>query len=140
MSDELLSARDLALVDAVAQRVLELLGERDARSRLVSAGELAALLGRSREWVYEHAEDLGGRRIGDGERPRLWFDVDRALSGRLTAEGRSHPVRPRSLGNRAIGAGAHRAATCRCCPLAAERVRWRAEPGSDRSTCTPSRG
>jgi hypothetical protein len=94
MSDPLLSAHDLALVDAVAQRVLELLGERDARSRLVSAGELAALLGRSREWVYGHAEDLGGRRIGDGERPRLWFDVDRALSGRLTSERSQSPDPP----------------------------------------------
>jgi hypothetical protein len=104
VSVELLTARDLALVDAVAERVLELLGERDALpgcSRLVSAGELAALLGRSREWVYEHAEELGGRRIGDGERPRLWFDVDRALSGRQTSE-RSHPSdRPAPAGGSA---------------------------------------
>jgi hypothetical protein len=91
MSDPQLSGHDLALVEAVAQRVLELLGERDARSRLVSAGALAALLGRTREWVYGHAEDLGGRRIGDGERPRLWFDVDRALSGRLTSEDSQTP-------------------------------------------------
>lgn len=91
MTDARLSEHDLALVDAVAERVLDLLGERDARSRLVSAGELAKLLGRSREWVYDHAEDLGGRRIGTGERPRWWFDVDRALSGRRTSEGSLQP-------------------------------------------------
>jgi hypothetical protein len=94
VSDVPLSEHDLALVDAVAERVLELLGERDARSRLVSAGELAKLLGRSREWVYDHAEDLGGRRIGDGSRPRLWFDVDRALSARPTSEGSPPPDPP----------------------------------------------
>jgi hypothetical protein len=98
MSDPQLSGHDLALVEAVAQRVLELLGERDARSRLVSAGALAALLGRTREWVYDHAEDLGGRRIGDGERPRLWFDVDRALSGRLTSGGSQPPDPPAVTG------------------------------------------
>lgn len=89
MSDELLSERDLAFVDAVAERVLELLEERDAangRSRLVSAGELAKLIGRSREWIYANADELGVRRIGKGDRPRLLFDVDRALSGRRTNE------------------------------------------------------
>lgn len=91
MSDELLTPHDLALVDAIAERVLELLGARHADSRLVSAGELAKLLGRSREWVYEHAEDLGGRHIGDGKRPRLWFDVDRAVSGRRTSESSQPP-------------------------------------------------
>ena len=61
------------------------------------AGELAELLGRSREWVYDHAEDLGGRRIGDvgdGKRPRLWFDVDRAVSGRRSSEGSPAPEMP----------------------------------------------
>jgi len=94
MSDALLSEHDLALVDAVAERVLELLDQREAHSRLVSAGELAELLGRSREWVYDHAEDLGGRRIGEGDRPRLWFDVDRALSGRRSSEGSPAPETP----------------------------------------------
>jgi hypothetical protein len=112
VSEAQLSPHDLALVDAVAERVLELLGERDARARLVSAGELAKLLGRSREWVYDHAEDLGGRRIGDGSRPRLWFDVDRALSGRRTSEGSPMPESPaapgasRSRRRRAMGSEA----------------------------------
>jgi hypothetical protein len=53
MSDPLLSGRDLALVDAIAQRVLKLLAERDGivRSQLVTAAELAGILGVSRDWV-----------------------------------------------------------------------------------------
>jgi hypothetical protein len=98
VSDTQLSPHDLALIDAVAERVLELLGERDARARLVSAGELAKLLGRSREWVYDHADELGGRRIGKGDRPRLWFDVDQALSARRTSEGSPLPESPAAPG------------------------------------------
>lgn len=100
MSDPLLSARDLALVDAIAERVLELLDERpdatrvaSARSPLVSAGELAEILGRSREWVYQHADELGGRRFGDGSRPRLWFDADVVMSGRQSSS-ESEPADP----------------------------------------------
>jgi DNA-binding transcriptional ArsR family regulator len=90
VTDPQLSSHDLALVDAVAHRVLELLAERDAppgRSRLVSAGELAELLGVSRDTVYHHAEDLGAVRLGagDGSRSehggrRLRFDVEQAIA------------------------------------------------------------
>jgi DNA-binding transcriptional ArsR family regulator len=95
---ELLSAHDLALVEATAQRVLELLAERDApagHSRLVSAGELAEVLGVSRDYVYRHAERLGAVRLGgDGPRSehggrRLRFDVGKAIaaqSGRQAGE------------------------------------------------------
>ncbi len=47
----------------------------------VDAATLAARLGVTRGFVYEHADDLGGVRIGDGPRPRLRFDLDRALEG-----------------------------------------------------------
>jgi hypothetical protein len=103
MSHPLLSEHDLALVDAVAQRVLEQLAAagRDtlpARSRLVSAGELAEVLGVSRDYVYRHRAELGAIEAGDGEpsrrtrrraeaegaeprsRPRLRFDPDKALA------------------------------------------------------------
>jgi hypothetical protein len=33
------------------------------------------VLGVSRQWVYEHAEELGGQRIGSGKRPRWRFDL-----------------------------------------------------------------
>jgi hypothetical protein len=101
VSDSQLSPHDLALIDAVAERVLELLEERNELRgglRFVSADELAALLGRSREWVYDHADELGGRRIGTGRRPRLWFDVDQAVSGRRTSEGSQRPDSPAPAG------------------------------------------
>jgi hypothetical protein len=88
MSNSPLSPHDLALVEATAQRVLELLAERDAPAghlRLVSASELAEVLGVSRDYVYRHAEELGAIRVGgDGPRSerggrRLRFDVEKAI-------------------------------------------------------------
>ncbi len=73
-------------VEAVAQRVAELLAARPPaqphQSRLLSATELAKELGVERSWVYEHAIELGGIRIGDGPRPRLRFPSEE-LQGRL---------------------------------------------------------
>jgi hypothetical protein len=73
------------LADAVATRViraLELqLGELTARRPpgvLVDAATVAGELGVSRAYVYRHAAELGGHRIGSGPRPRLRFDVDEA--------------------------------------------------------------
>ena len=45
-------------------------------SCLVDAGTVATALGVSRAWVYEHADELGGMRLGDGAKPRLRFDVE----------------------------------------------------------------
>jgi hypothetical protein len=39
----------------------------------LDARELAQQLGVSRDWVYEHADELGASRIGSGSRPRLRF-------------------------------------------------------------------
>lgn len=47
-------------------------------SGLVDAGTVAAVLGVSRAWVYEHADELGGVRLGDGAKPRLRFDLNAA--------------------------------------------------------------
>jgi hypothetical protein len=71
-------ATDMAtLVELVAQRVVELLqadpSTRDAR--LVDAATLARLLGVTRSYVYGHAAELGGVRLGAGSRPRWRFDV-----------------------------------------------------------------
>lgn len=89
--------------ELVAVKVVEQLDERDqlASRSLVGANELAALLGRSREWVYDHAEELGGRRIGNGTRPRLWFDVDQAVSGRRSSEGSHASESPAPAGGSA---------------------------------------
>ncbi|MGI8731079.1 MAG: hypothetical protein ACR2LK_14040 [Solirubrobacteraceae bacterium] len=69
-------------VDAIARRVVDLLREEPALTtrHLVDAGTMAMILGVERSWIYEHAADLGAYRLGTGDRPRLRFDVDRALS------------------------------------------------------------
>jgi excisionase family DNA binding protein len=43
---------------------------------LLTAEELAKVLGVTRSFVYEHAEELGGYRLGSGPRARLRFDLD----------------------------------------------------------------
>jgi hypothetical protein len=67
-------------------------GERGARvsatSALVDAAAIAAYLGVDRGWVYEHADDLGARRLGSGPRPRLRFDLAE-VDSRLTSCSRS---------------------------------------------------
>jgi hypothetical protein len=44
------------------------------QTNLVDATALAADLGVSRQWIYEHRVKLGALRLGDGPRPRLRFD------------------------------------------------------------------
>jgi hypothetical protein len=84
-----------ALVDAIAHRVVELLGEPAVAvntRRLVSASELAVELGVSRSFVYAHAEELGAIALGAGSKPRLRFDVERVKSaGVCSTSGRSQP-------------------------------------------------
>jgi hypothetical protein len=76
-----------AVADAVAQGVLELTEEHH-RIGLVDAAELARVLGVDREWVYEHSERLGAIRLGKGPRPRLRFEISRAIESfaRLSAQ------------------------------------------------------
>jgi hypothetical protein len=65
---------DLELVEAIATRVAELVGaERSESARYIKADELADLLNVERDWVYAHAKELGGIRLG-GPRGRLRFD------------------------------------------------------------------
>jgi hypothetical protein len=59
------------LVEGIALRVVELLR---GNAPLLDAAAVAARLGRSRAFVYRHADELGAVRLGDGERPRLGFD------------------------------------------------------------------
>jgi hypothetical protein len=91
---------DQELVEAVAQRtaelVLEQLDERNMTRihRLVTAAELAPVLGISRDAVYANAERLGAVRIGDGPRSRLRFDVDRAIAAQQHTGDKPEPARP----------------------------------------------
>lgn len=48
--------------------------ERADAEALIDASEMARRLGRSRDFVYDHADELGAIRYGDGPRSRLLFD------------------------------------------------------------------
>ncbi len=71
---------DAASVEAIARRVVELMRGEGASSsrRLVDAATLAAELGVTRSWIYEHRDELGALQLGTGPKPRLRFDVQRA--------------------------------------------------------------
>jgi hypothetical protein len=68
-------------IEAVAQRIAELLAEEAVESRqpgkLVDAAAVARLLGVSRATVYAKADELGAVRLGNGKRARLRFDPSR---------------------------------------------------------------
>jgi hypothetical protein len=69
---------DLAFVEAVARRVVELLHEEGevAREgpRLLTAAQVAEEFGVSTDWLYANATQLGAIRMGSGPRARLRFD------------------------------------------------------------------
>jgi hypothetical protein len=94
---------DYQLADLIAERVVKLLRstERTA-ARLVDATTVAERLGVSREYVYAHADELGARRIGNGLRPRMRFDLDRVLStptSCFTGRESQTPKQPGAKGN-----------------------------------------
>lgn len=88
-------------IEAIASRVVELLSRQaDTPSvRLVDAAQLASVLAVERDWVYEHARELGAIRLG-GPHGRLRFDlrqVQRILAEQHEPkheEPRSAPRRP----------------------------------------------
>ena len=95
-----LTTREQLLVEAVAERVVVLLGDNRAGA-LVDAQTLAARLGVTRDTVYGHAVELGGQRIGEGPRGRLRFDPDRALeawTARCASETSDAPTLPATVG------------------------------------------
>jgi hypothetical protein len=75
-----LTPNERLLVEAIADRVAELLHPPPTHGPLVDAKTLADTLGVSRDYIYAHAEELGGKRIGTGLRGRLRFDVGSALA------------------------------------------------------------
>jgi hypothetical protein len=84
-------------IESIAARVAELLREQMASSasRLADAAEVARELGVDRDWVYGHAEELGGTRLG-GERGRLRFDLARIRRDLACPDGaRSRPATAR---------------------------------------------
>ena len=93
---------DAALVDPIAQRVIELLAgddRKDARETAPDAAsassltvaDVAARYGVSRSWVYAHQRELGAIRLGSGPRPRLRFNAN-VVAGAIAGFGVDHVV------------------------------------------------
>ncbi|MFZ1926076.1 MAG: hypothetical protein WAU42_08030 [Solirubrobacteraceae bacterium] len=81
-----LGAWERALANAVADRVADLLSSQPKLIDLVDAATVATALSVSRDWVYAHAAELGGKRIGQGSRGRLRFDLGYALDAWRSSE------------------------------------------------------
>jgi hypothetical protein len=97
---------DPDLVEAIALRVVELIGDRARREALtgyIDASALARDLGVERDWVYSHAEALGAIRLG-GPHGRLRFDreiVKERLGGIDAVDWKAPRRSPRRAGKRA---------------------------------------
>lgn len=84
-------------VEAVALRVVEMIEERrlEPSASMLTAGEVAARYGVSKNYIYEHAIRLGAIRLGDGPRARMRFSAD-AVAEALACETPTPRVAPRS--------------------------------------------
>lgn len=104
MSDPSQGSGELRLapesIEALAGRLAELLGgamrepapTEATPKKMLSAAEVSRLWSISRRWVYDHAGELGARRMGSGPRPRLRFDPEE-VTARIGAPRRPLPVR-----------------------------------------------
>jgi hypothetical protein len=72
MVDRLAERLDAQFADLIATKLADHLADR-AAGELIDAKELSDRIGRSRDFVYEHAADLGAIPLGSGPRPRLAF-------------------------------------------------------------------
>lgn len=101
--------RDLAdaLVDVLEERGLFARKDQPP-GRVLSVADVAALLGRSKPWVYEHAAELGAFRFTNGPRARIGFDRDEIEAWRRArqAERRVPPPPKRKPRRRRPGAAA----------------------------------
>jgi hypothetical protein len=69
---------DLTLVDFIAQRVLELLGDRKGDEiQLLTVAQVARRFQVHPSWVYTNARRLGALRLGTGPKAPLRFDPRR---------------------------------------------------------------
>jgi hypothetical protein len=77
LSDRILTAGDVeAIADAIARKLVAILGAGSSTFRLVDARELAQELGVSTDYVYVYvyAGELGEMRLGPGPKARVRFD------------------------------------------------------------------
>ena len=83
-----------ALGEAIADRLAEVWGLRRVTEDVVDASTLAARLGVSAQWVRDHADELGGWRLGSGPKAPYRFHAsgaERALRG-ATRQPEAKPV------------------------------------------------
>lgn len=86
---------------------------------LVDAATLGRELGVSRQFVYDHAEELGVLRLGSGRRPRLRFDLEVAKrSYRQGVNGTTSPA----ARTQAAGARSRRASRPDLLPIRGELI------------------
>jgi hypothetical protein len=93
-------------VEQVASRVAQLLQRQQQRERsrtseptgMLTVSQLAQYLHLNRAWVYEHAEELGAIRVGNGPKARLRFDLHTAKAALQAqqADRGPAPASPRS--------------------------------------------
>lgn len=75
----MLTAGDVeAIAEATARKVAEIVSAPSTTFGLVDARELAEELGVSIDYVYAHASELGGMRLGSGPKARIRFALDDA--------------------------------------------------------------
>jgi hypothetical protein len=65
-------------IEAIAVRVAQLLAWPSSGPKLLDPQELAREIGVSVDYVYAHAAELGGMRLGDGPKARLRFELHTA--------------------------------------------------------------
>ena len=83
MTEGLALSLDPAQLEGLADLIAERLAEQTRTSGLVDARAVARFLSVEESYVYEHAAELGARRLGTGPKARLRFslrDVDERVS------------------------------------------------------------
>jgi hypothetical protein len=91
---------DDASVEAIARRVVELLSNESGSEDWIDAAEVARRFSLSRDYVYEHAAELGAVRLGSGPKARLRFNPNKAaeaLGGSSARESRPKREAVRSV-------------------------------------------
>jgi hypothetical protein len=81
-------------IEAVAQRVVQLLAQPRSEYDLLDPKQLAREIGVSVDFVYAHATQLGGMRLGEGPKARLRFELAVAKAAMRELE-RARSARPR---------------------------------------------
>ena len=83
------------LAELIAGRVAEILvggGSLDTtQNEWLTAGQLAARLGVTAQWVYDHQNELGAIKLGSGRKPRLRFPADTTPGTERRARHRPRP-------------------------------------------------